>query len=110
MSLKRGECLAVLTREFGVRVLDVSAVGCVVESDRRMAVGTFGRLRLQLGSEEYVEDIEVTRCQPVENAAGVFHVGIRFLWARPRHARSIRQAVESRVAELHAPAEITRVI
>jgi hypothetical protein len=108
--LKKNECLAVLTREFGVRVLEVSASGCLVESDRRMAAGTFGRLRLQFGSEEYVDDIEVVRCQAVENGGGVFHIGMRFLWVRPRHARSIRQAVDCRVAELNASSETARLM
>lgn len=110
MAVKRCERLAVLTRELFVRVLNVSASGCLVESDREVRVGTFGRLRLQLGSDEYVDDIEVVRCQIVRNAGVVFHIGMRFLWTRPRHARSIRHAIDSCVVELFAMPETTRVM
>jgi hypothetical protein len=106
MPLKAAECLAVLTQEFGVRVLNVSAGGCLVETERRMQVGLLGRLRLQLGSEEYVDDVEVMR---VENAGETFHVGMRFLRTRP-HMRSIRHAVECHVAELYASLDDARVM
>ena len=110
MAAKGGECQAVLTREFCVRVLDVSAGGCLVESDRRVAIGTLGRLRLRLAGEEYVEDVEIVWCRIAEHAATVFHVGLRFLWTRPRHARSIRHAVDGGIADLFAIPETTRVM
>jgi hypothetical protein len=110
MALKKGESLAVLTREFCVRVLNVSLGGCLIESDRPMAIGTVARLRLRLGMDEYVDDVEVLRCRSVEENARVFHVGMRFLWTMRRHARSIRHAVDCHVVELYASAENTPVM
>jgi hypothetical protein len=110
MALMNGGCQAVLTREFRVRVLDVSAGGCLVQSDRPVGIGVLGRLRLRLGSDEFVEDVEIVRCQVPENAGPVFHVGLRFLWTKPRHARSIRHAVDGGIADLFAVPETTRVM
>ena len=110
MALKSGESLAVLTREIHVRLLELSAGGCLVESDRRMVIGTIGRLRIQLGVEEYVDAIEVVRCQHIEGAGAVYHIGMRFLSTRRPHARSIRYAVEGHAAELFALTETTRVM
>ena len=90
----------VLTRELYVRVVEVGASGCLLESRRRLAAGTVGRLKLKLGSAEYADDVEVVRCQAVESASSVYHIGVRFLWTSPRHPGSIRHAVARHAAEL----------
>jgi hypothetical protein len=92
--------LAVLTREFRVRVLNISANGLLAATDRRMAVGTFGKLWLRVGDEEYADDIEVVRCQTIEGAGAAYHVGMRVLLTTPRHRRSIRHAIARQAAEL----------
>jgi len=94
-TFKKTERLAVLTWEFRVRVLDISATGALVASDRRMAVGTLGRVLLMFGAEEYVDDVEVVRCQIAEDSSGTYHIGMRFLASASRHERSIRAAAES---------------
>ena len=55
----------VLTRELYVRVVDVSASGCLIESRRRLGVGAVGRLKLKFGSAEYADDVEVVGCRAV---------------------------------------------
>jgi PilZ domain len=92
-----------------VRVVDVSASGCLIESRRPLRVGTVGRLELKLGRTEYVDDIEVVRCEAVESAPPVYHIGVRLLWTSPRHPRSIRHAVARHVAELEM-SDRTRVM
>ncbi|HMF93945.1 MAG TPA: PilZ domain-containing protein [Vicinamibacterales bacterium] len=87
--MNKGESLGVLMREVRVRVVNISSVGTLLEGNKRMAVGTLGRLRLRFGDGEYVEDVEVVRCDAVEGA-GVFHIGVRFLFTTSRHNRSIR--------------------
>ena len=89
---------ATLTRELSVRVLDVSASGCLVETRRRMEVGTIGTLQLRLGGEDCTDDFEVVRCEAVQGVRNVYHVGVRLLWTRPRRPGSIRHAA----AGLHA--------
>ena len=57
-----------LTRELGVRVINVSGSGCLIETNRRMEVGSVGRLQVRFGDEEYNDDIQVTRCDAVKGA------------------------------------------
>jgi PilZ domain len=100
----------VLTRELRVRVIDISGSGCLIESHRRLEVGTVGRLRLQLKGEEYGDDVRVVRCQAILGAGSVHHVGLQFLWTTRRHARSIRYAVKHHMAALAAASNTTRVM
>ncbi len=92
-----------LARDLQVRVLSVSGSGCLIESPRRIEVGLVGRLWLRFGFEEYEDDIHVVRCQAIEGAGALYHVGLRFVWS-PRHAGSIRHAVAH-----HLASEITGV-
>src|SRR6187397_737074 len=82
----------VLTRQLRARAINVSGSGCLIESDQRLEVGTTGSLRLQIGSQEYVDDVEVVRCQPIQGSSRC-HVAVRFLKSTARHAQSIRNAV-----------------
>jgi len=88
-----------LTRELSVRVIDLSESGCLIETRRRMEVGTFGTLQLRLGVQDCTDDVEVVRCDAVQGVRNVYHVGVRLLWTRPRKAGSIRHAVAGHVAE-----------
>jgi PilZ domain len=84
---------AVLMRDLAGRILDISASGCLLESRRRLELGTIGRLRLKFGCEECADDVEVVRCEAVEGRRSVYHVGVRFLWTTPRDVGTIRHAV-----------------
>lgn len=86
-----------LARDVHVRVVSVSESGCLIESPRRIEVGLAGRLWLRFGLEEYDDDIHVVRCQAIEGAGSMFHVGLRFVW-QPRYLGSIRYAVAHHVA------------
>ena len=84
---------AVLLRELSIRLIDVSAGGCLIESERWIEVGTIGTLQVRLGSEECKDDVEVVRCEAIRGATTVYHVGMRLLRTKPRQAGSIRHAV-----------------
>jgi len=88
--------LGVVTRELNVRIVNVSVSGCLIETQRRIEVGTVGALRLQVGNEAFSDTVQVVRCQPIAGAGSMYHVGMKFLSTTPRSARSIRQAVPSR--------------
>src|SRR5262249_10081026 len=90
--MDKTERLGVLMREVRVRVVNISRVGTLLESHKRMAVGTLGRLRLRLGDGEYIDDVEVARCDAVEDT-GLFQIGMRFLFTTSRHQQSIRGAL-----------------
>ena len=99
----RSDRPAVLTRELRARIIDISESGCLIEVHRRLDVGTVGTLELQLGAAEVRDDFEVVRCQAVDRARSIYHVGVRFLWTTPRHVGSIRHAVAFHAAELEPP-------
>ena len=99
MPLQTTERPAVLTREVAVRIVDISRSGCLIETNRRFEVGAVGALRLQFGTGEYGDDVQVVRCQKVEGGS-VYRVGVRFLATTPRHEHSIRHAVSEYVTEL----------
>jgi len=82
----------VLTRQLRARVINVSGSGCLIECDQRLDVGTVASLRLEIGTHQYLEDVEVVRCQPIQGSS-VCHVGVRFLKSTARHKRSIRYAI-----------------
>ena len=89
-----------LTRERRVRVINISASGCLIESQRRLVVGTVGMFRLRWGTQEYEDGIAVVRSLAIEGAGGVHHVGVRFLWTTLPHPRSIRYAIPRYVSPL----------
>ena len=91
---------ATLTREQAVRVLDISASGCLFETRRRMEVGTIAKLELTLGAGECRDDVEVVRCDAVKGVRGLYHIGVRLLWTTPLRAGSIRHAIATQVAAL----------
>ena len=90
---------ATLTRELHARVIDVSVSGCLVETRRRLEVGTIGRLRVRFRGAECEDDVEVMRCDAVEGPVASYHVGVRLLWTTPRGPGSIRHAVASQLEE-----------
>src|SRR5262245_18341597 len=98
--------LAVLMRNVSLKFLDISESECLVESSRRVDVGTVGRLRLKLGSQDYDDDVEVVRCEAILGTRPVFHLGIRFLWTSPRHEGAMRDAVTQNAVEVNLPEQI----
>jgi hypothetical protein len=84
--------VGILTREFDVRIINISASGCLIETVRRMEIGTVGALRLRVGNEEYLDVIQVVRNQPLAGAGSTCRVGVKFLSTTPRGAGSIRHA------------------
>jgi hypothetical protein len=98
-----------LIRQLRARAINVSRSGCLIECDRRLEVGTIASLQLQIGSQEYLDDVEVVRCQPIEGSS-VCHVGVRLLTSTARNARSIRHAVTLYGAELTGRTRTTRLM
>ena len=86
--------MAVLTREFRVRILNCSSSGCLVETNAHVEIGTVGSLRLAIDGEEFMDDLMVVRCQPIEGAGSIFHVGAKFLWTDPPGRKALRCAMQ----------------
>lgn len=85
--------VAILTREFRIRILDYSPSGCLIETNARVDVGTIGSLHFLIDGNEYVDDIQVVRCQAIEGAGSLYRVGARFLWTVSPGKGTLRRAL-----------------
>ena len=88
-----GEGVGVLARDIGVRLLNCSASGCLLETGSRLEVGTVGALRLTLNDRELADQIVVVRYQQIEGAGARFHVGVRFLGLIPPTQATVRRVL-----------------
>lgn len=91
--LKSGDVVAVLGREVAVRLTNISASGCLVESSNCLAPGTTGSLVLTFEGQEYVDDVRIIRCLEFEGSSGGYHIGAEFLWTTAPHEGSLRRIV-----------------
>ena len=81
MSIDSGSYrMGILTRDVHVRILNYSRSGCLLESSARIEPGTIGSLRFVIDGSEFIDDVQVVRCQPVEGASARYRVGAQFLW------------------------------
>jgi PilZ domain len=92
--------LGAMVDDIRVRVINCSAAGCLLESDRRIAEGTIATLQLSIGGRTFSEVAEVVRCQPVDRRNGLYHVGAQFLSTAAPHAGSLRHAMRRECSEL----------
>ncbi|HTM05378.1 MAG TPA: hypothetical protein VL173_17840 [Vicinamibacterales bacterium] len=97
----------VLSRDVEVRIVNCSASGCLMMASTPMAVGTTGSLRIAVEGLEAIDAVQVVRCQAIEGAGHVYHIGARFLWTAPPRLDSIRHVVPRLAAN---PAGATAVL
>ena len=91
--LKANDLVAVLGREVSVRLLDISASGCLLESASRLVLGSTGSLLVTVEGKEYVDDVRIMRCRQFEGSSGAYQIGAEFLWTNTPHDRSLRRVV-----------------
>ena len=94
------EELAALTRELRVRVLNCSATGCLVESNGPVVVGTVAVLRIVFGGHEFDDTVRVVRCQVIEGAGNIYHIGTQFLSTTPPYAGTLRYVMRRDLSKL----------
>jgi hypothetical protein len=82
-----------LTRSKPIRIYDVSAGGCLLESREPLPVGTVGLLTMDFDGRRRQEWIRVCRVQADESRRGPCLVSVEFLPLEPAGADSIRGAV-----------------
>jgi hypothetical protein len=92
--------LGALVDDIRVRVINCSAAGCLLESDKRIAEGTIATLQLSIGGRRFSEVAAVVRCQPVDGRNSLYHVGAQFLSTTAPHAGSLRHAMRREGSEL----------
>jgi PilZ domain len=82
-----------LTRSKPIRIYDVSAGGCLLESREPLPVGTVGLLTMDFDGRRRQEWIRVCRVQADESRRGPCLVSVEFLPLEPAGAESLRGAV-----------------
>ena len=93
--LRADDLVAVLGRDVSVRLLNVSASGCLLQSEIRMAEGTVGTLRLSYEGSDYSDDVRIMRCQAPAGGDNWFKLGVQFLWTSHPGERSLRRLIAS---------------
>ena len=83
--------LGVATRDVAIRLLNCSPSGCLLETDARLECGAMGVLRVTIDGNEFIDDVEVVRCQPIQGAGALYQIGVRFLWNAPLNRRALRR-------------------
>ena len=97
--------IASLTRTRDLRVYDVSAGGCLVESREFLPVGTVGVLSMVFDGHHREEWIRVCRVHADEARRGTCLVSVEFLPLEPAGVNSLRGAV----LQLHANGSPLRI-
>jgi c-di-GMP-binding flagellar brake protein YcgR len=91
--LQASDLVAVLGRELPVRLLDISASGCLLECASRIVLGATGSLVVTFEGQEYADDIRIMRCRQSNGGSAGYHVGAEFLWTKAPDERSLRRMV-----------------
>ncbi len=85
--------IAALTTEVKVRVLNISAAGCLLEANRPLEIGSAATLRINFSGGDFEEIVQIVRCQEITGAGAVYHVGTSFLTTTPPSIESLRYLI-----------------
>lgn len=88
--LRANDLVAVLGREVAVRLLEISASGCLLECSSRLDVGRHGSLRVKYQDAEFSDDVRIMRCTEVPGSSALYHAGAEFVWTAAPQAGSLR--------------------
>jgi PilZ domain len=92
--------LGVLGRDLTVRLLDISRVGCLLESSCPVAVGTLGAISVQVDGTEYADQVRIARCQAIAGAGNTHRLGAEFLSLAMPGSRSLRRYAAELAADM----------
>lgn len=85
--------VASLTTDLRVRVLNVSAAGCLVETTRPLEVGSVATLRITFAGGDFEDTVQIVRCQEITGAGAIFHLGAIFLTVAAPSIESLRYVI-----------------
>lgn len=85
--------IAALTTDVKVRVLNVSAAGCLLEANRPLEIGSAATLRINFSGGDFEDVVQIVRCQEITGAGAVYHVGTAFLTTTPPSVESLRYLI-----------------
>ena len=92
-----------LVRRFPIRVVDISAAGCLLESALPVEPGTVAMLALQIAGRRYVDPVRITRVVRLSGGIWAYRFAVDLL-ASPPSAKTLRRLAHLEGAELFAPA------
>lgn len=85
-----GHEVASLTTDIRVRVLNVSAAGCLIETRRALEIGSVATLSINVAGANFEDTVQIVRCQEITGAGAIFHLGATFLTTAAPSIESLR--------------------
>jgi hypothetical protein len=85
--------LAAITTDIRVRILNVSAAGCLVEANKPLDVGAVATLQITFSGGDFEDTVQIVRCQEITGAGAVYHIGTKFLTTAPPSIESLRYLI-----------------
>ena len=82
--------IASVSTDIRVRVLNVSAVGYLIETRRALEVGSVATLRINVAGGDFEDTVQIVRCQEITGAGTTFHLGATFLTTAAPSLESLR--------------------
>jgi len=95
--------LGSLVRRLPVRVVDISAVGCLLESAQPVDAGTVALLALHIGGRRYVDPVRITRAVRLSGGIWAYRFGAEMLTLTPPSVATLRRVALLEGAELVVP-------
>src|SRR5918994_4065986 len=95
--------LAALVRRLPIRVVDISAVGCLLESAQPVDAGTVALLALQIGGRRYVDPVRITRVVRLSGGIWAYRFGAEMLTLTPPGEQTLRRVALLEGADLVVP-------
>ena len=82
--------IAVLGRDVGVRLLEISRSGCLLESSHPVPADTIAALAVEIDGQAYMDEVRVSRSQLLAGVGERYLLGVEFLWLRLPREQSLR--------------------
>jgi hypothetical protein len=89
-----------LVRRLPIRVVNMSAAGCLLESAQPVDTGTVALLALQIGDRRYVDPVRITRSVQKAGGVWVYGLGAEMLTLSPPSEATLRRVALLEDAEL----------
>jgi hypothetical protein len=99
--------LATLATDIRVRLLNVSAAGCLLETNRELELGTVATLRLTFACGDFEDTVQVVRCQEIKGAS-VYQVGTVFLTTAAPSIESLRYLIRREAGRMSGYMRLVR--
>lgn len=75
----------------GVRILDISTAGVLLQSTQKLAPGDRGNLRFTLAGAPFSAEIQVRRATEGSQSTGGYRIGASFIEMAPEHRQLIHR-------------------